>query len=44
MKNFRVTLAAGILAAAIASMSFAHSSQDPPKPTQGATNLSHLLT
>jgi hypothetical protein len=38
MKNFRVTLAAGVLAAAMNPISPAHSS-DPPKPTQGAANL-----
>ena len=39
MKNFRVTVAAGILAAAMNLISPAHSSQDPPKPTQGAANM-----
>ena len=38
MKNFRVTLAAGILVAAMNLISPAHSS-DPPKPTQGAANM-----
>ena len=39
MKNFRVTLAAGVLAAAMNPISPAHSSQDPPKPTQGVANI-----
>ena len=39
MKNFRVTLAAGILAAAMNPISPADSSQDLPKPTQGAANV-----
>jgi len=39
MKNFWVTLAAGVLAAAMNPISPADSSQDPPKPTQGAANV-----
>ena len=39
MKNFRVTLAAGVLAAAMNPISPADSSQDPPKPTQDAANV-----
>jgi hypothetical protein len=39
MKNFRVTLAAGVLAAAMNPISPADSSQDPPKPTQDAPNV-----
>src|SRR6266550_4268378 len=39
MKNFRVTLAAGVLAAAMNPISPADSSQDPPKPTRGAANV-----
>jgi hypothetical protein len=42
MKNFRVTLAAGILAAALNPISPAHSSQDPPKPTQARADLTGL--
>jgi hypothetical protein len=42
MKNFRVTLAAGILAAALNPISPAHSSQDPPKPTQAGADLTGL--
>jgi hypothetical protein len=42
MKNFRVTLAAGILAAALNPFSPAHSWQDPPKPTQAGTDLAGL--
>lgn len=38
MKNFRVTLAAGVLAAAMNPISPAHSS-DPPKPTQSAAHM-----
>jgi hypothetical protein len=41
MKNFRVTLAAGVLAAAMNPISPAHPS-DPPKPTQGAANVAGL--
>lgn len=39
MKNFRATVAAGVLAAAMNPISPAHSSQDPPKPTQSAANV-----
>jgi hypothetical protein len=42
MKNFRVTFAAGILAAAWNPISPAHSSQDPPKPTQAKADLTGL--
>lgn len=42
MNSFRVMLAAGLLAAAMGSMAHAHFSQDIPKPTQAATNLTGL--
>jgi len=39
MKNFRVTLAACVLAVAMNPISPADSSQDPPKPAQVAANV-----
>jgi hypothetical protein len=42
MEGFRVTLAAAMLAAVMGSIAPAYSSQDTPKPTQAAANLTGL--
>jgi hypothetical protein len=42
MNSFRFTLATGLLAAAFGSAFPAFASQDPPKPAQGAADLSGL--
>jgi hypothetical protein len=42
MKSFRVTLAAGILAAGLDSIDPAHSAQDTPMTTQAAVDLTGL--
>jgi len=42
MNAFRITLAAGLLAVALGSTPCARASQDPPKPAEGARNLSGL--